>query len=132
MIYNAYHYNLWTFSYLLYKSVFFWLLVSHINPYNPSPCINMRIYQKMFPPTQWIRDFFTYIKWIKFEVKQGHLRWRETFGQSKTIGLQLCVNSQLIGTFSKQMWLKVLLSWYFIVKKHEIVVILYQIWWTKM
>ena len=33
------------------------------------------------------------------------------------IGLQLCVFSQLLGIFSKQTWLKVLLSWYKIVKK---------------
>ena len=39
------------------------------------------------------------------------------------------VNSQLPGSFSKQMWLK--LSWYFIAKKHEIVVIFY-LWWPKM
>ena len=32
---------------------------------------------------------------------------------------QACVNSQLFGIFSKQTWLKVLLSCYFIVKKHE-------------
>ena len=29
---------------------------------------------------------------------------------------QACVHSQLFGIFSKQTWLKVLLSWYFIVK----------------
>ena len=42
--------------------------------------------------------------------------------------LQLCVNSQLLGIFSKQTWLKVLLSSYFIVKKLEIMDIFYQIW----
>ena len=31
--------------------------------------------------------------------------------------------SQFLGIFSKQTWLKVLLSWYFMVKKHEIMVI---------
>ena len=43
-----------------------------------------------------------------------------------------CANSQLLGIFSKQTWHKVLLSSYFMVKKYEIVVIFYQIWWTKM
>ena len=36
------------------------------------------------------------------------------------IGLQLCVNSQLLGISSKEMWLKVLLSWYFIVKNTKL------------
>ena len=31
MTHCAYYYHLWTFSYLFYKSVFFWLLVSQVN-----------------------------------------------------------------------------------------------------
>ena len=34
--------------------------------------------------------------------------------------------------FSQFLWLKVLLSWYFVVKKHKIVVIFYQIWWINI
>ena len=39
--------------------------------------------------------------------------------QERAKACHACVNSQLFGIFSKQTWLKVLLSWYFIVKKHE-------------
>ena len=45
---------------------------------------------------------------------------------------QRCAFSQFLGIFSKQTWLKVLLSLCFIVKQHKIVVIFYQIWWINV
>ena len=54
----------------------------------------------------------------------------KVFRQNSSVGGPPC--SQLLGTSFKQTWLKVLLSWYFKVKKHKIVVIFNQIWWINI
>ena len=52
------------------------------------------------------------------EILMRHY-WVHSIALKMIKACQTCVNSQLFGIFSKQTWLKELLSWYFIVKKHK-------------